>query len=109
MLLHLVILLLSRLIAKRPFRVRGKIKWLCIIDLALLQHTHNISYWVGWTSWCIWWDLYDRDMTYMASLAGIIIMCARAQWVIETNIFIYIPAVITGMCMAYVALADGLK
>lgn len=106
---HVVVLILARSISKRKTRVKGRVKWTSFVDLAHVQNTYDISYWIGFVGWCVWWDIYDRGYNVTAGLLGILIMFARTFWIIHTHTYFFIPAVITSLSMAYAAFSNFLK
>lgn len=90
-------------------RVRGRVKWLAFIDLGHIQCTHDVSYWIAYVGWCLWWDIYDRGYNILAGVLGLVIMCARTYWILKTKIYFFVPAVLTSMAMAYSAFLNLLK
>lgn len=106
--LQFAVLLLSRICAKRKFKIRGRVKWLSLIDILFAQNVYDPIYWAAWVLWCFWWDVYDRKWCATAGGMGGIIVALRSLWVIQTNTFMYIPAVLSSMVMTYCGFYEAL-
>ena len=99
--LQVLALFLSRLCAKRKMRIRGRIKWLSLIDIACMQNTLDPIYWVGWIVWCFYWDIYDRKCYGWSGLMGVVVTCIRSYWMLNHMVYLYIPCVITSCVLTY--------
>lgn len=104
LILQIAVLLACRILAKRKCRVRGKVKWISLVDIILMQKTDNPIYWTAWVLWCLWWDIYDREYYKVAGLLGYIITCLRILWLLTSKQLIYVPCVCTSIIMTYNAL-----
>ena len=98
---QLLVLLLTRICAKRKTRINGKVKWFSIVDILFIQNTYDPAYWAAWVIWCFWWDIYDRKYYKVAGGMGCAIVGLRTLWVMQTKTLIYIPAVLSSMGMTY--------
>ena len=49
--LQFAVLLLSRICAKRKFKIRGRVKWLSLIDILFAQNVYDPIYWAAWVLW----------------------------------------------------------
>ena len=105
---QLLVLLLARIFAKRKTRIRGNVKWFSIVDILFIQNTYDIVYWAAWVLWCFWWDIYDRGYYKSAGGMGCIIVGLRTLWIMQSSVYIYIPAVLSSMGMTYTAFYVGL-
>lgn len=104
LILQVLTLLACRIVAKRKFRIRGRIKWLSLVDILLIQETNDPVYWAAWIAWCLWWDIYDREWYRTAGGVAYAITCLRIMWVLKTNTYIYATCIVTSAAMAYNAL-----
>jgi len=100
---QLLVLLLARACAKRKTKMRGRVKWISIVDILFIQNTYDPIYWAAWVTWCFWWDVYDRKYYKTAGGIGCIIVALRTVWVMKSNVFVYIPAILSSMVITYAA------
>lgn len=107
--LQIAVLFISRICAKRKLRIRGRVKWFSLLDIASMQDTMDPVYWVGWVIWCFYWDIYDREYYGYAGLMGVIISCIRSYWVLQNMMFWYIPSVISSCILTYAAFYNYLE
>lgn len=107
--LQVFALFLSRLCAKRKLRIRGRVKWLSLVDIACMQETLDPIYWVGWMAWCFYWDIYDREFYGWSGLLGVVVTCVRSYWVLNQKVFFYIPSVITSCMLTYASFYNYLE
>ena len=99
--LQIVILIISRLCAKRKVRFKGRLKWLSIIDIVLMQETLHPLYLIAWILWCFFWDVYDREKYGLAGAMAWFVCCLRTLWVMTEKRYIYFVCVDSSIILCY--------
>lgn len=107
--LQILVLFLTRLCAKRKLKIRGRVKWLSLIDIASVQNTKDPIYWIGWVLWCFYWDIYDRKYYGWSGLIGTIFTCIRSYWMLTHMVYFYIPCVLTSCVLTYASFYNYLE
>lgn len=101
--IYIFILFLSRLVAKRKTKFSGKIKWLSLIDIILVQNTLDPLYVVSWIIWCFFWDVYDRGYYATAGLMAFLTTCMRIVFVLKEMNYVFFACVCSSCLLSYVS------
>ena len=107
--LQILALFLSRLFAKRKLKMKGKIKWLSLVDIIFVQETLDPIYWAAWIVWCFYWDVYDREYYGWAGLMGMVITCIRSYWCLKEHLYVYIPCIVSSGVLTYAGFYNYLE
>lgn len=99
--IYIFILFLSRLVAKRKTKFSGKIKWLSLVDIILVQNTLNPLYIISWVIWCFFWDVYDRGYYGTAGLMTFVVTCMRIVFVLKELNYVYLVCVLSSGLLCY--------
>lgn len=107
--LHIFILFVTRLLAKRKTQFSGKIKWLSLVDIVLVQNTLDPLYIVQWVIWCFFWDVYDRGYHATAGFMTFLVTCLRIVYLIEQQYYAYLACVCSSCLLSYASFHRFLK
>lgn len=99
--LYIFILFLTRIVAKRKTKFSGKIKWLSLVDIALVQNTLDPLYITQWIVWCFFWDVYDRQYYATAGFMTFFVTCIRIVFVMHHLNYVYLPCVFSSCLLCY--------
>lgn len=98
---QILVLIISRALAKRKVKFRGNLKWLSVVDILMIQNTLNPLYWAAWILWCFFWDVYDRQKYFMAGFMAWTCCCLRVLWVMSEKQYIYLVCVGSSIILCY--------
>jgi len=98
---HIFILFLSRILAKRKTKFKGHIKWLSLVDIVLVQNTLDTLYMTSWVIWCFFWDVYDRQYYASAGIMSFVVTCLRQLWTLNELKYVYLLCVFSSGCLTY--------
>jgi len=100
--IYIFLLFLSRLIAKRKTKFRGKkIKWLSLVDILLVQNTINPLYITQWVVWCLFWDVYDRQYYATAGVMTFFVTCLRIVFFMHNLNYVFLLCVCSSTLLSY--------
>ena len=99
--LYIFILFLTRIVAKRKTKFSGKIKWLSLVDIILVQNTLDPIYITQWVVWCLFWDVYDRQYYATAGLMTFFVTCLRIVFVLHHLNYVYLACVFSSCLLCY--------
>ena len=99
--IYIFILFLTRMFAKRKTKFSGKIKWLSLIDIILVQNTLDPLYIVSWVAWCFFWDIYDRQYFGTAGVITFIVTCLRIVFFLKEMNYVYLACVLSSCFLCY--------
>ena len=107
--LHIFILFVTRFFARRKTQFSGKIKWLSIVDIVLVQNTLDPLYMTQWVIWCFFWDVYDRGYHATAGLMTFFVTCLRIVFVMQQHNYLYLACVGSSCLLSYASFHKFLK
>ncbi len=99
--LYIFVLFVTRMLAKRKTQFTGKIKWLSLIDIILVQNTLDPLYITSWIMWCFFWDVYDRQYYATAGVITFITTCLRIVYVLHHSNYVYLACVCSSVLLCY--------
>ena len=99
--LYIFILFLTRIAAKRKTKFTGKIKWLSLVDIILVQNTLDPLYITQWIVWCFFWDVYDRQYYATAGFMTFFVTCLRIVFVLHNSNYVYLACVGSSCLLCY--------
>ena len=98
---YIFTLFLTRLVAKRKTKFSGKIKWLSLVDIILVQNTLDTLYITQWIVWCFFWDVYDRQHYALAGIMTFVVTCLRILFMLQNSNYVYFACVLSSCLLCY--------
>lgn len=99
--IYIFTLFLTRMLAKRKTKFRGKIKWLSLVDIVLVQNTLDPIYITSWVTWCFFWDVYDRKYYGTAGVMTFFVTCLRIVFFFKEMNYVFLACVLSSCFLCY--------